>query len=51
MHPCWVVFAPSSLGDGGVCGSSSWEVECRCLVRNLRPPTPLSDTEFEEVDL
>ena len=39
------------VGGGGVCELSSWEPERRCLVRNPRPPpTPPSETKFEEVD-
>jgi len=39
------------IWGGGVCRSSSWKVECRCLVRNPRPPsTPVNGTGFEEVD-
>jgi len=34
--------------SNGVCGSSSWEAERRCLVSNPRPPP--NKTEFEEVD-
>ena len=35
----------------GVCRSSSWEVEHRCLVRNPQPPsTIVNGTGFEEVD-
>jgi len=39
------------VGGGEVCGSSSWEVERRCLVRNPRPPPTLPrETVFEGVD-
>jgi len=49
VNPCWLVIAPSL---SGVEGSSYWEVERTCLVRNPRPPPPTSpsETEFEEVD-
>ena len=41
------------IWGGGVCRSSSWEVERRCLVRNPQPPsihTIVNGTGFEEVD-